>query len=125
MMGQNQPTYQPTYQPQQRQPQSQSFIGRYVNNVDEIFPNEIAMDGSVSLFPKSDMTEIYAKAWRPDNTIQTVVYKPIVDDKTIENDKPTISLTDVMNALNQLQDAVNLLSVSKTTSRKKEVKDDV
>lgn len=65
-----------TYQGVQR-PQASSFIpGRMVNNSDEITPQEVPMDGSVSLFPQADYSAIYAKTWTKDGTIATVKFIP-------------------------------------------------
>lgn len=50
--------------------------GRLVNSVDEITPQEVPMDGSVSLFPQNDYSAIYAKTWTKDGTIATVKYVP-------------------------------------------------
>ena len=47
----------------------QSIPGRLVNNLDEITPQEVPMDGSVSLFPTNDFSAIYAKTWTKDDTI--------------------------------------------------------
>ena len=54
----------------------QSIPGRLVNNLDEITPQEVPMDGSVSLFPTNDFSAIYAKTWTKDGTIATVKYVP-------------------------------------------------
>ena len=71
---------------QQMQPvqQSQStFInGKIVPSVDVINANDVPMDGSVAIFPKQDMSEIYAKQWNADGTIRTVVFKPILNEQT-------------------------------------------
>lgn len=53
-----------------------SIPGRPVNNLDEITPQEVPMDGSVSLFPQNDYSAIYAKTWTKDGTIATVKYIP-------------------------------------------------
>lgn len=77
-----QPNYRPsTVNPQTSQQQSlyqqpQSLRGRIVNSVEEITPNEVSMDGSVTLFPTKDFEKIYAKAWNADGTISTVEYIP-------------------------------------------------
>jgi hypothetical protein len=69
---------------QQMQPvqQSQStFInGKIVPSVDVINANDVPMDGSVAIFPKQDMSEIYAKQWNADGTIRTVVFKPALNE---------------------------------------------
>ena len=54
----------------------QSIPGRVVNNLDEITPQEVLMDGSVSLFPQNDYSAIYAKTWTKDGTIATVKFIP-------------------------------------------------
>ena len=67
-----------TYQnPYVQQPSRfQSIPGRLVNNLDEITPQEVPMDGSVSLFPQNDYSAIYAKTWTKDGTIATVKFVP-------------------------------------------------
>lgn len=67
-----------TYQnPYVQQPNHfQSIPGRLVNNLDEITPQEVPMDGSVSLFPQNDYSAIYAKTWTKDGTIATVKFVP-------------------------------------------------
>lgn len=83
------------YYPQQRQdpvqqpyqqvaPQIQmanqfSLNGKIVPSMEVITANDVPMDGSVAIFPKQDMSEIYAKQWNADGTIRTVVFKPTLD----------------------------------------------
>lgn len=50
--------------------------GRPVNNADEITPQEVPMDGSVSLFPQNDYSCIYAKTWTKEGTIATMKFIP-------------------------------------------------
>lgn len=50
--------------------------GRLVANADEIMPQEVPMDGSVSLFPQNDYSCIYAKTWTKEGTIATVRFIP-------------------------------------------------
>lgn len=71
-------TQSQTYQnPYIQQPSRfQSIPGRTVNNLDEITPQEVPMDGSVSLFPQADYSAIYAKTWTKDGTIATVKFVP-------------------------------------------------
>lgn len=67
-------TYQNSYV--QQPSRFQSIPGRLVNNLDEITPQEVPMDGSVSLFPQNDYSAIYAKTWTKDGTIATVKFVP-------------------------------------------------
>lgn len=50
--------------------------GRFVANADEITPQEVPMDGSVSLFPQNDYSCIYAKTWTKEGTIATMKFVP-------------------------------------------------
>lgn len=67
-----------THNPYQNQQPNrfQSIPGRLVNNLDEITPQEVPMDGSVSLFPQHDYSAIYAKTWTKDGTIATAKFVP-------------------------------------------------
>ena len=59
------------------QPQQQVGLnGKVVQAVEQITANDVPMDGSVAVFPKQDMSEIYTKSWNADGTIRTIVYKP-------------------------------------------------
>lgn len=53
--------------------------GKIVPTVEMITANDVPMDGSVAVFPRQDLTEIYIKSWNNDGTIRTVVYKPVVE----------------------------------------------
>lgn len=45
--------------------------GKMVDAVEQITANDVPMDGSVAIFPKKDMSEIYLKSWTPNGTIAT------------------------------------------------------
>lgn len=94
------PTYLPYMQQSQiRQPQpipTQQIVnlaGRVVQNEQEITPQEVAMDGSISLFPLGDYSCIIAKQWNSDGTIKTLRFVPEVvtasDEVTKSNDFAT------------------------------------
>lgn len=57
--------------------QPQGLVGKMVNDVSVVSPNDVPMDGNVAIFPKNDMSEIYCKQWQQNGTIQTVVYRPV------------------------------------------------
>lgn len=87
--------YAPYQQIQQRfQPQEQyqavqnqqtiGLNGRIVQVVENINANEVPMDGSMAFFPKQDLSEIYVKGWNADGTIKTIVYKPQIDNKSVQ-----------------------------------------
>lgn len=56
------------------------------------------MDGNAAVFPKNDFSEIYVKSWTPNGTIQTVVYKPVLDQN--QSEATNIPQMD-FNALNE------------------------
>lgn len=64
--------------------QQPGLIGKMVNDVSMVSPNDVPMDGNIAIFPKNDMSEIYCKQWKQDGTIQTVVYKPVLDQNHSE-----------------------------------------
>lgn len=76
---QQQPQYS-TYQPYQNQvptfrsQQTPTILGKYINNVEEIAPNEVPMDGTLAFFPKLDGSEIYAKFWDKEGKLNTIKF---------------------------------------------------
>ena len=67
-------------QPQQFEQMQQGIFGKVVQSQDSIVANDVPMNGSVAFFPKSDLSEIYAKQWSADGTISTMVFKPVQND---------------------------------------------
>lgn len=93
---QNQIQFPPQNQ-QVNRPTQIPVHGRFVESLEEVAPNEVSMDGSVSLFPLRDCSCIFARAWTSNGTIQTVKYVPLVDSGdsqvTSQNDISTEILT--------------------------------
>lgn len=112
---------QPNFQPSFQMPQQQGINGRVVNNVDEIFPNEVPTNGSVAFFPNSNGSEIYAKAWNPDGKITTIRYVPATEK---EQSTPTVTLTDVMDSLQDIQDLIKEAKKPARRTTKKETNDE-
>lgn len=88
------PPFNPT-NVQQRPQQPAQISGRIVQNENEITPQEVPMDGTVSLFPTSDYKCIYAKFWNSDGTISTLKFSPVGDS---EESNPTPSFRDEVMA---------------------------
>lgn len=86
-------------------PPSKPLTGRVVNDHSEITPNEVVMDGSVSLFPQSDYSCIFAKQWGPDGTIQTVRYIPeVVEPESVEDAQGnSVNLINIMERLDDIE----------------------
>lgn len=83
--GQTQPPYvpTPTYQQpisnpvqNQNQNRSQGILGRMITNPNEITPQEIPMDGSISMFPMQDGSAVYGKFWDSNGQIKTIRFIP-------------------------------------------------
>lgn len=83
--GQTQPSYvpTPTYQQpisnpvqNQNQNRSQGILGRMITNPNEITPQEIPMDGSISMFPMQDGSAVYGKFWDSNGQIKTIRFIP-------------------------------------------------
>lgn len=74
------PTYQPSLtnptSQQSNQNRSQGILGRMISNPKEITPQEIPMDGSISLFPMQDGSAVYGKFWDSNGQINTIRFVP-------------------------------------------------
>ena len=138
-------SYQPAYNPmqniqrfqQQQQPEQiqQGIFGKVVQSQDMIVANDVPMNGSVAFFPKSDLSEIYAKQWSADGTISTMVFKPDKKDEainpTIETEKLKIGLSDeateifnkhfdtLFSKMEELEKKIDEKSLTKTNTRTK------
>lgn len=69
-------------------PNYQVLSGRVINNSDDITPQEVPMDGSVSLFPQQDYSCIYAKSWTKEGTIATMKFVPEQPQAATEQKSP-------------------------------------
>ena len=70
---------------------------RLIKSLDEITPQEVPMDGSVSLFPMEDYSCVYAKAWNRDGTIRTVKYVPEKQEEVTQDSVTGFAGADVLN----------------------------
>lgn len=104
-----------------QQPQAQSLSGRIVKSVEEIVPNEVPMNGSIAVFPTSDMNAIFVKGWNQDGTISTVKYEPVSSEKV--EDEASVTLADIMNQLTDIQDMLKPKKTAKKTAKKEEADD--
>lgn len=116
-------------QPQQMRPSGVN--GRMVNSDSEITPQEIPMDGSVSLFPAADYSCIYAKSWTANGTIQTVKFIPAVEipaSTPVQEDPyaPVMKrLDDIEDMLNRMLSNKSSNGAAKNAKRDQEVEKDV
>lgn len=138
-------SYQPAYnpmqniqrfqQPQQPEQMQQGIFGKVVQSQDSIVANDVPMNGSVAFFPKSDLSEIYAKQWSADGTISTMVFKPIQNDNqnklSQDTEKLKIGLSDeateifnkhfdtLFSKIEELEKKIDEKSLTKTNARSK------
>lgn len=138
-------TYQQAYNPmqniqrfqQQQQPEQmqQGIFGKVVQSQDSIVANDVPMNGSVAFFPKSDLSEIYAKQWSADGTISTMVFKPIQNDNpnnlSQDTEKLKIGLSDeateifnkhfdtLFSKMEELEKKIDEKSLTKNNTRAK------
>ena len=138
-------TYQQTYnpmqniqrfqQPQQFEQMQQGIFGKVVQSQDSIVANDVPMNGSVAFFPKSDLSEIYAKQWSADGTISTMVFKPIQNDNpnklSQDTEKLKIGLSDeatevfekhfdtLFSKIEELEKKIDEKSLTKANTRAK------
>lgn len=119
--------YSDRFQNFQQQQQRNGINGRFVGRVEDVTANEVAMDGSVSLFPTNDLSVIYAKSWNSDGTIKTIAYKPILDELepkantyADEVEKLKIDLSNNLTGIyEKLSEIENKLEKPKATTRAK------
>ena len=122
-------------QPQQFEQMQQGIFGKVVQSQDSIVANDVPMNGSVAFFPKSDLSEIYAKQWSADGTISTMVFKPIQNDNhnklSQDTEKLKIKLSDeateifnkhfenLFSKMEELEKKIDEKSSTKTNARTK------
>ena len=105
----------PMQQPQQNPQMTRGISGRMVTNPSEITPQEVSMDGSISLFPQNDYSCIYAKAWHADGTIRTVRYIPEPETTKKEGGTGDVVTTDILSdIMGNLNDIKDMLKQKKT-----------
>lgn len=81
-----------------QQNQSQGIVGKIVNDFSELTANDVPMNGSAAFFPKADGSEMQVRSWTANGTIQTIVYKPVLEQNQAED--TSIPQMD-FNALNE------------------------
>lgn len=75
-------TQQNQFMQQSVQQQPQGIVGKIVADFSEITANDVPMNGQAAFFPKADGSEMQVRSWAANGTIQTVVYRPILDQNS-------------------------------------------
>lgn len=101
------PSYQPPTVPnpsqssQMNQIRPQGILGRMIANPNEITPQEIPMDGSISMFPMQDGSAVYGKFWDSNGQIKTIRFIPENVEQT-QPDDPFAAINARFDALENL-----------------------
>ena len=89
---------QPTNQTSTR---PQSILGHMITNPDQITPQEIPMDGSISLFPMQDGSAVVGKFWDNNGQLKTIRFIPENVEQTQPQD-PFATLNARFDSLEEL-----------------------
>lgn len=92
------------------QPQIQGISGRIVDNAESISVNDVPMTG-VSVFPKSDMSEVYVKSWNPNGTIRSLTYKAV---EPVTEETEVKQTDDIMQRLTEIESKLDKLVAPKS-----------
>lgn len=102
-----------------QQPQESPFVGRYINQIEEVMPREIPMDGRVAIFPTQSLEEIYLKAWDRNGSIKTFRY--ILDPMQNLNAQNAVQEANmgsmILERLDQLEQRLNETNQKPTNRR--------
>lgn len=89
-----------------------SYIpGRTIQNINEVAPNEVSMDGTVSLFPTSDYSAIYAKMWNANGTISTYKFVPEKLEEPVGTSNQ-VDLSEILTRLDRIESYFSNLTPS-------------
>lgn len=106
--------FQSVQQPQPIQSPQSPFVGRFIDSLDEIVPNEVPMDGRPGYFPTRNLEEIYFKAWKSDGQVKTLRY---VLDPTFNPTPPPQNEISMMTLLARIDDLEKKLADSGKNNR--------
>lgn len=91
-----------------QQTQDPPFVGRFINQIEEVMPREVPMDGRIAVFPSQSLEEIFIKAWDRNGNIKTIRY--ILDPMQNLNQAPQQAPNmgaQILERLDQLEQRLN------------------
>ena len=102
--------------------------GAIVQSINDVTADCVPMDGSIAVFPRQDLSEIYVKSWKADGTINTMVFKPEMVEQKLPIEEPTARESDDNALVTKIDDLIavvqhlesSIKSKPKTTTAKKE-----
>lgn len=93
---------------QQTQPQPMSYLsGKVIRDISEVTPQDVPMNGQVSIFPTADGSSIYLKTWDGNGRIQTVRYIP---EQQTPSEPVVDPLDDIRQQLDRIEKQLNYRS---------------
>lgn len=96
--------------------QPAGISGKYVNDFNEITANDVPMNGSPSVFLKSDRSEIQIREWNPNGQIVPRLYRAV---EIVEQAQPEVDYSSqIIERLSSLEDKIDKLSKAPTKARK-------
>lgn len=116
------PSQQQYYTPQSYQmPTQPSMSGRVIQNINEVMPNDVKMDGSYSFFPVQDGSAIYVMRWSQDGSrIEQMRYIPEQQNISPETKSFEQVVVDRFDALEEMIRNQNRYHHSKKPFKNKE-----
>ena len=105
-LGQNNYTLPNTYQPVWNRPSYPTLPGKLISSMQDIKPNEIPFDGSPSIFPASDFSCIFVKAWGQDGNIQTVKYVPEQQQQPAQQQQVSTEYASIIARIDELENFI-------------------
>lgn len=84
---------------------NQIHMGRMVNDPSEISAQDVSMDGTMTLFPKSDGSAIYGRAWQPNGGIAEIRFVPEQTNNTQNQQQDPFVL--IMDELSDIKDELD------------------
>ena len=88
------------------------FTGKFIADERDILPNDVPMDGRLSLFPSKDMSVIVAKAWTANGNMNTVRYIPDPDQFAKSQAEDQEVLNDILRRLGDLESSLKAKTVA-------------
>lgn len=80
--------------------------GKPIQRPEEITPNDVMMDGSISYFPAQDGSCIYAKSWNQNGSIDTIRYVPETVDVKPKEDPYAQIFQQINDRLSKIEKAL-------------------
>lgn len=106
-----------------QQPQAPSMQGKWVKEEKDIVPMDIPQDGSVVVFPQTDLQVIYLKKWEGNGTITTVPYIPNIPQQSKDPTPEEQFQMSVQQRLSNLEQMlVNLTNMWQPNDKEEETK---